>query len=207
MNDNIAEELIKIANIMVGSNIFAEEKSYPYNKGPNTPWGRAQTVNTIERGVSVVSTPGHGGIGVADGVAKKRLSQQALALGLRQGGYYWYEEDCLCAIPLYEVESWRKALSKSSKEELEDSIRRWTPKYFEAGFGEKESKFVEWKDLKIDDVITINNRYFQIFEQGYTRNEFRVKEVGTSNTYHIKKSVYMNGVSKVTRNNEVLWEN
>lgn len=43
----------------------------PYGNptGPNTPWGKADSVTEIIRGVRWVATPGHGGLGVARGVA------------------------------------------------------------------------------------------------------------------------------------------
>jgi hypothetical protein len=52
-----------------------------------TPWGKAQSVETILPGVMVVSTAGHGGIKL-DTVRNAKVPKDCR----RRGG--WYEEDC-----------------------------------------------------------------------------------------------------------------
>jgi hypothetical protein len=102
--------------------------------GPSTPWGRADHVKEIARGVRWVTTPGHGGLGVARGAADKLLSSAARRLGNYQGGYFWYEEDVQCNIPFYEHPEWARLAGFSgtvNKEHFESGIRRSYPKYFE----------------------------------------------------------------------------
>jgi hypothetical protein len=100
--------------------------------GPWTPWGRADGVREIQRGVRWVNTPGHGGLGVAAGVAEKLLSPAARKLSDFDHGYHWYEEDIACSIPFYEHPEWSAALGiKSTTEDEAARIREYFPKYFE----------------------------------------------------------------------------
>jgi hypothetical protein len=102
--------------------------------GPNTPWGKADSVTEIARGVRWVVTPGHGGLGVARGIAEKLLSSAARRLGNYQGGYYWYEEDVQCNIAFYEHPEWARLAGFSgsvNKEHFEQGVRKYYPKYFD----------------------------------------------------------------------------
>jgi len=115
----------------------AKREDYSYNKGPNTPWGRAQVVYHLARGVRWVDTPGHGGLGVSSGVGSQALTPAARKLAISSGGAYWFEEDVKYAIAFYENPGWQKALVSlaggqvASKEQLEKTIRHWDPEYFE----------------------------------------------------------------------------
>lgn len=103
---------------------------------PVTIWGRAQFMTEIMRGVRWFSTAGHGGLAVADGVARKFLSPAAYKLGDRANGYVWYEEDSAFSIPFYEQPEWAASIARAngspvrSKEYWEDVVRRWYPEYF-----------------------------------------------------------------------------
>lgn len=103
---------------------------------PNTIWGKAQVMYEIARGVRWFSTAGHGGLAVADGVARKLLSPAAYKLGDHTWGYLWYEEDSAYAIPFYEHPEWSEILSRKaggsegSKAQFEEVLRRWYPEYF-----------------------------------------------------------------------------
>ena len=102
-----------------------------------TPWGPAQNVEDIARGVRWVSTAGHGGLGVAKGVAQSQLSPAARKLGMYGNGYFWYEEDVQYAIAFYEHPEWGQKLksvaggSVQSKEQLGETIKKYFPEYFE----------------------------------------------------------------------------
>ncbi len=111
--------------------VFTDPTGRP--TGPNTPWGKADGVREIMRGVRWVNTPGHGGLGVAKGVADKLLSSAARRLGNYMGGYFWYEEDVQCSIPFFEHPEWAHAIGVSgvSKEHEEETIKKYYPKYFE----------------------------------------------------------------------------
>ena len=104
------------------------------NNAPYSPWGRIQGVTKIVRGVRFVSTARHGGLMITRGAAEKHLSAAAVRYATSYGGYLCFEEDCLCSIPFYENPEWLEKLvagkSSASKEELEQSIRQWTPGYF-----------------------------------------------------------------------------
>lgn len=107
-----------------------------------TYWGEAQTSKEIEDGVVWYTTAGHGGLGVASNVAKRKLSKQALEQGTLWKNAYWYEEDCLYAIPFYEHPEWAKKLGGlQSKDQYEKEIIRWCPEYFKKA--KTASKFTQ----------------------------------------------------------------
>jgi hypothetical protein len=66
----------------------------PYKRGP-TPWGQADWVTKIAKGMYSVSTPGHGGFWLAPELAR-RLKAVAEPLGWKPftGDWQWLEEDC-----------------------------------------------------------------------------------------------------------------
>lgn len=102
---------------------------------PWTPWGPAQYGTEIMRGVRVYGTAGHGGMAVAQGVARKLLTPAALKMGEFANGYYWYEEDAAIEIPFYERPEWFRKLqnrdmSEQERARSEASLRRWSPRYF-----------------------------------------------------------------------------
>lgn len=94
-----------------------------------TPWGNSDYEKRIERGITWVSTPSHGGFMVARGVAAKLLSQAAVAVGQVCGDYLAFEEDCDAAIILYELPQTREGFSHVSDAELWDSLSYWHSAY------------------------------------------------------------------------------
>jgi hypothetical protein len=52
-----------------------------------TPWGKADLVEKITRGINFYNTPGHGGFKVSKGLLSKMPKQYVNPDG-------WYEEDC-----------------------------------------------------------------------------------------------------------------
>lgn len=80
--------------------------------GCNTPWGPAQTVKDLGRGVTLVSTAGHGGIFVPAKLLRYIPEREQAYAAQWSGSRQWYEEDCAMAIPLYRlgiVPSWLTA--------------------------------------------------------------------------------------------------
>lgn len=138
-------------------------------RAPKTIWRPAQFMYEIMRGVRWYSTAGHGGLAVADGVARKFLTPAAYKLGQKAGGYVWYEEDVAYALPFYEHPEWGVALKQKSggtmpsKEQLEDDIRDYYPQYFEmlaAGGAHPVkprvgSKVVFLRDVRFGDKRTV----------------------------------------------------
>lgn len=106
-----------------------------------TPWGLSQQVEKFTRGFSQVFTASHGGYMIAKGFAEKHLSKKAISMGMEYGNYLAFEEDCLWAIPAYELREYWTAmfpnLDISRWNELELSIVRtiksYYPEYFEEG--------------------------------------------------------------------------
>ena len=96
----------------------------------NTPWGISQSVDKITRGVVWTSTAGHGGLGVAKSTARKVLSDAALLCANYHNGYYWFEEDCQCAIAFLEHPEWA-ARFNGSNDSYKASLERSYPVYYE----------------------------------------------------------------------------
>ena len=79
----------------------------------NTPWGYADYTKHLDgtyNGQKVVlddliqvSTAGHGGIGLKV-EANSILSNYAKCIAIKEGGYYWFEEDCNWPIVILEFE-------------------------------------------------------------------------------------------------------
>lgn len=62
-----------------------------------TPWGVSQSTEEIARGITEVSTPGHGGIKLS----AARQAQLPAVAGLHNfnKGLTWWEEDCDWVVP------------------------------------------------------------------------------------------------------------
>jgi len=108
-----------------------KEMPTEYGEDIQTPWGKSQHSREIAVGVVFYSTSSHGGIRVSKEKAEM-LSPQARELGwaFYSDGALWYEEDCLYAVPLYDVPEWGEA-AKCIRAGLENTIRGWYPEYFE----------------------------------------------------------------------------
>lgn len=66
-----------------------------------SPWGQIDHVSRLFRGASIVSTPGHGGLRLGRAFAEKELPSIALKYAIRQGEYYFFEEDCAWSVAVY----------------------------------------------------------------------------------------------------------
>ena len=108
------------------------------SSAPETIWGPAQQVYKIVPGVAWYSTAGHGGIGVDPSAARKYLSDAARKQGDYDMGKYWYEEDEMCLIPLYEMPEWAAILKRKmgggdiSKYTTPERMKRTFPRYWRA---------------------------------------------------------------------------
>lgn len=169
----------------------------------NTPWGKSDSQYPIERGVVWYGTPSHGGLGVAGGVAKKKLSPQARALALVSGGTYWYEEDIAWTIPFYEHPEWDKKLAQlagskpSSKSELEKSIKRWHPEYFDKGFLKKATANENQPKVQLKDVVTLYDKEYQITQE-YGRN-YIIADIQNQKMYKLSPTKLKRDVTKIER--------
>lgn len=106
------------------------------SSAPETIWGSAQQMYKVIPGVAWYSTAGHGGIGVDPSAARKYLSDAARKNGDYDMGKYWYEEDELCLIPLYENPEWAAILKRKmgggdiSKYTTPERMKRMFPRYW-----------------------------------------------------------------------------
>ena len=95
----------------------------------NTPWGNADQVDKLAKGIIQVGTPSHGGIGVKQDVAAEKLSAAARAEAINQHGHLWFEEDCDWAIVAREMP---EMFSERHRELAVESLKRWNERYLEA---------------------------------------------------------------------------
>lgn len=113
----------------------------------NTPWGKAQEVVKLDKGVSWVSTAGHGGFMVGVGAAKRLLSPEAQAEGEQWGSYLSFEEDCDYAIVLWEHPEYAEKLGMKSVSGLFSHLSTWKPLYLIArGIDPGADEFSKWQD-------------------------------------------------------------
>ena len=210
-NKKVARELLKLAK-----GLIAYDKSWSDGDrtAPQTPWGRAQTAQIVERGVVFYTTAGHGGLAVANGVARRKLTPQARAIGEKRGQYYWFEEDVAVDVPMYENNDWMKKLApRTTKNDLEKAIRKYYPEYFDEDSisdkkreEENENSKPKMKDLKVGDELTFS---------GLSINKVLVEETGSreirgqdnkSGQFYRIPSRYYKYVVEIKRNNKTLWE-
>lgn len=124
----------------------------------NTPWGKADNITRIERGLSWVDTPSHGGFAVSESFAKKHLSTAAQTRGEQYGSYLFFEEDCLYAIVAWEIggfdipsntptQEWRGMTRQS----LLDNLSAWNADYLlERGQAPSPTPYQHYLDRQED---------------------------------------------------------
>ena len=101
-----------------------------------SPWGEVDYCEALCPGVYLVSTPGHGGVMVANNMAEI-LSPAARKCGQKQNGFLCYEEDCGEAVVFRELldkKLWvipERVKDKAAFEEsINRSLRQWNPDYW-----------------------------------------------------------------------------
>lgn len=90
-----------------------------------TPWGAADFIHVIADGITMYSTPSHGGIGIS----QSRLMEMPEAL--RDG--LWYEEDCAMAKVIVGLS---RHFSDEQYAQAKASLKTWYPEAYEAFFQE-----------------------------------------------------------------------
>jgi hypothetical protein len=121
-------------------------------KHPLTPWGPSDRVDRIDGDDIIwVSTPGHGGLGIRPEIAKVRLSPEAIAKGIHQYGWLWYEEDCRWAIPAYELPHVGNAIHADPAYVFK-CISTWDADYFLArGVTPDPHCYKRYQQMHLDD--------------------------------------------------------
>ena len=147
---------------------FIERYSLRAHREPSmSPWDEVQQCETIAEGIYSVSTAGHGGIMIAEELAPYVLSPEALSEGMREGGYYCYEEDALQCIPLREL---------YDKGILNDEHRYFNAYHvkseengripFSSATDEEKKKFIaEWNKTINESLATWNKEYWQKYQK------------------------------------------
>jgi hypothetical protein len=132
-----------------------------------TPWGAVDSVKPLTRGISWVTTPGHGGLMISKAFAEKHLTPAALKHGEWYGdrytgkGYYCYEEDCAWAIPMWELpqfwpETFKHMKECQTKEAQRQYLHELLSRYFadyllEIGVQPVESQYASYRERKLDE--------------------------------------------------------
>lgn len=99
-----------------------------------SPWGEIQYVSkTDTRGISFVSTAGHGGLRLSKGFAEKNLSKKILGISIFYGGYYFFEEDCAWEVPAFFnstiFNALNKIMVKLDHNFLKETVQKWYPEF------------------------------------------------------------------------------
>lgn len=146
---------------------FIEQYSLRAHREPVTsPWDEVQHCATIAEGIYSVSTAGHGGIMIDAELAPYVLSPEALREGLREGGYYCYEEDAAIYIPLREL--YDKGILKKTDRYFTDSYvvsdkdkkNGYVP-YKTLTEAEKEEFIGQWSTTLDEDIAQWYPGYWQ----------------------------------------------
>ena len=179
---------------------FIERYSFRAHREPSmSPWDEVQQCETIEEGIYIVSTAGHGGIMIAEELAPYVLSPEALSEGMREGGYYCYEEDALQCIPLRELydkgilnDEHRYFKAYHVKSEENGRIP------FSSATDEEKKKFIaEWNKTINESLATWNKEYWQ----KYQKAEQHQKDSKNTDLTDILNQTELGGAKTRFRNN------
>ena len=101
-------------------------------EGMSTPWGEAQSITHLTGGVYWVTTGTHGGFMIAAHRAAQLLSQSALSIGALFNHWLCYDEDCACAVVIFEHHEWCHIFTDSDPVGRATSIiHRYYPHYMQ----------------------------------------------------------------------------
>lgn len=113
-----------------------------------TPWGYADSMKEIVKGVTLVGTPSHGGLRVD----KKEFNKLVMDADFLKGvaivskNYYWFEEDCAAALFLFDapqviepyLRKTRREYSKDRAEEFFQGIKKIVKYFYKDYFIQEE---------------------------------------------------------------------
>jgi hypothetical protein len=135
-----------------------------------TPWGKSDSITKIQRGVSWVGTPSHGGLAITMIRAMEVLSPKAINIALAnvhgtalvnkpKGSYVFFEEDCAYAIAFYEHPEWKRTLEQNELDEIRLSNLSTVAPY--DGVAEKLRKSIARTDERIkSDMAEVIRRWY-----------------------------------------------
>ena len=179
---------------------FIERYSLRAHREPSmSPWDEVQQCETIAEGIYSVSTAGHGGIMIAEELAPYVLSPEALSEGMREGGYYCYEEDALQCIPLRElydkgILNDKHSYFKAYHVKTEENGR--IP--FSSATDEEKKRFIaEWNNTVNESLATWNKEYWQ----KYQKAEQQQKDSKNTDLTDILDQTELGGAKTRFRNN------
>lgn len=144
----------------------------------STPWGVAQEVKTVARGVHRVCTAGHGGLMVSAGVARETLSYAAAVHSEAYGNFFCWEEDCAIAIPCFERFEWSTALNFGwTQAEVAEEVKHSASEYLAL-----RARGLAWPSAPKAGAELVTGREIQFTRASLPKGEkLRVVEVKGSN--------------------------
>jgi hypothetical protein len=157
--NRLADEAVKAINelrerITLEGNHYRIEESEDYGSPSYSPWGGIQHRNKLKDGVYYVGTAGHGGIMVHH---KVELSKEAFAVSEKYQQWQCFEEDCLYAVALWEMEDvWEKCKCTPpiTRQSLLETISMYNPEYLIQMNVEPDPKNYEhWKAWKLEETM------------------------------------------------------
>jgi len=116
-----------------------------------TPWGAAQSVTRVERGLLIVSTSGHGGIMVARGYAAKHLTVAAQNRGVKYGSYLCYEQDCASVMVLLELPQITRSPKATEETLIEELSLSLSDYLIERGIAPEPVAYAKYQQFKRDE--------------------------------------------------------
>ncbi|MCH5165087.1 MAG: DUF3849 domain-containing protein [Clostridiales bacterium] len=166
--------------------LSAEDKAYleryaarDVREPTNSMWDEVQHCTVIANGIYSVSTAGHGGIMIAADLAQRILSPEAIEVGVRDGGYFCYEEDCDQDVPLRELydkgilkptdEYFTRCYVRSDKPEAKDGFVPFTTLTEE----ERKEFFKNWDKTLNESLQRWHNKYWKAYEKESSKNDHR----------------------------------
>lgn len=135
-----------------------------------TPWGKSDSIIKIERGVSWVRTPSHGGLAITRMAAVSLLSQEARAQAERYGSYLFFEEDSAYAIAFYEHPEWYRAINPTDSD-ADQKIRAASDDEIRATFLPGLSRY--HADYLLARGITPEAKNYAVYQQWQEEDRLR----------------------------------
>lgn len=142
----------------------------------NTPWGKSDSKISIERGVSWVGTPSHGGLAITASKAVQTLSSKAITIAMRERygtefvnlpktAYLFFEEDCAYAIAFYEHPEWFRLLELTEANSIRRDDLASVPPYDGVVLKKEANAAKSDEQVKAEMVEVIRRYYPEYFGQ------------------------------------------
>lgn len=183
---------------------FNEYTQKPIREPRESLWGEVETCRTIANGIYEVTTARHGGVMISTELAPHVLSYEAIRKGVRDGGYYCYEEDCDASLPLRELYD-KGILTPRHDYFTHYYVKSQRPEavngsvLFNQATDEEKAEYFKWWNSAINESLkNWNEEYWQAHEQGELSVE---KESANTNLSGVLDQSELGGAKTRFKNN------